>query len=286
MTLTMEKIERLRDQTFCRTPLLQLRDINDAERFVNDVGFCFAFKMNKSELPCMWHAAAGRRDPVYPLHVQHDPYFGLVWNAKDALAAEKKVYYGKALKKRPTFISLEFLPAFYRLLKRKNNAEDWLADYMRGELSAAAKRIMEAIWEQSPQVTSELKMASNMAHPSKRAIFDKAMAELQAKMYIVKIGEFYDPFTFLWEVMDRRFADEIAIAKSMSVTEAQDKILLKYFHVRWAASEKEIQRLFGWPPIELEQSLQRLQERGAVIGDVLVENVRQKFWALSKINLA
>ena len=95
MSLTHEEIENLRDRTYHRTPSLQVRSIDDAERFINNVGFCFAFKTNKSELPSLWHAAAGEREPLYPLHVQHDPYIGLVWEAKDALAAEKKVYYGR-----------------------------------------------------------------------------------------------------------------------------------------------------------------------------------------------
>lgn len=286
MMLTMNHIEQLRDKTYCRTLALQLKDIDDAERFVNDAGFCFAFKMTKSELPCMWHAAAGQRDPDYPKHVQHDPFIGLVWNAKDALPAGKKVYYGKALKKRPTFISLEFLPAFYLLQKRKNNAEDYVADYMRGELSAPARRIMDAIWEQSPMVTSELKIASNLAHPEKRSIFDKAMAELQGKMYIVKIGEFYDPFTFLWEVMDRRFEEEILIAKKMTDAEAREKILERYFQMRWAAHEKEIQRLLLWSPVEVQATLDSLQEKGVIVGEVPIEHEKQKHWVSGKINLA
>jgi hypothetical protein len=286
MTLTIEQIENLRDKTFCRTLGLQLKDVDDAERFVESTGFCFAFKMNKSELPCMWHAAAGQRDPDYPKHVQHDPFIGLVWNAKDALPAAKKVYYGKALKKRPTFISLQFLPAFYLMQKRTNNAEDYVADYMRGELSAPAKRIMDSIWEQSPLVTADLKMASNLAHPEKRSIFDKAMAELQGKMYIVKIGEFYNPFTFLWDVFDRRFEKEILIAKTMTDSEAREKILQRYFQTRWAAHEKEIQRLFLWTPLEVQQTLAALHAKGEIQGDVAIENEKQKFWVSSKINLA
>jgi len=280
MRLTWEDIENLRDQTFYRTPALQLKDINETETFVNQTGFCFAFKMQKSELPCMWHAAAGEREPQYPIHVQHDRYIGLVWNAKDALAAEKKVYYGKALKKRPTFISLEFFPAFYLLQKRQNGAEDYVADYMRGSLSAAAKRIMDALLDQSPMVTADLKMASKMAHPDKRAEFDKAMAELQSKMYIVKIAEFYDPFTFLWDVMDHRFSDEIQLSKKLSEDEAHEKILQRYFENIWVSNVILIKRLFGWESEEIEQTLNALIIKNIIVPDVKIENDSKLFYGI------
>ncbi len=281
--MTWDDIENLRDQTFYRTPALQLKDINETESFVNQTGFCFAFKMQKSELPCMWHAAAGERHPQYPIHVQHDPYIGLVWNAKDALAAEKKVYYGKALKKRPTFISLEFFPAFYLLQKRHNGAEDYVADYMRGSLSAAAKKIMDALLEQSPMVTADLKMASTMAHPNKRAEFDKAMAELQSKMYIVKIAEFYDPFTFLWDLVERRFEEEIRISQKMSEAHAREKILQRYFDNVWVSNPLLIKRLFGWESQEIENTLKALISKNIIVDNVKIEHEKKSFYGTSTL---
>lgn len=262
--LTWDDIENLRDWTFHRTPERQLKDIDDAERFVNETGFCFAFKMVRSELPCMWHAAAGERRPDYPVHVQHDPYIGLVWNAKDVLAAEKKAYYGKALKKRPSFISLDLFPSFYRLHKRKEG-HDYVVDYMSGRLSQDAKRIMDALMERSPLVTADLKLTSAMAHPHKRTAFDRAMAELQSKLYIVKIAEFYDPFTFLWERLDSRFADEIAAAQNLTEEAAREKIVTRYFQNVWVSESASLVRLFDWQPSDSGKILDSLLERGILI---------------------
>ncbi|MBN1560845.1 winged helix DNA-binding domain-containing protein [candidate division KSB1 bacterium] len=282
MRLTWDDIENLRDRTFHRTPELQLKDIDDAERFVNETGFCFAFKMQKSELPCMWHAATGERHPRYPLHVQHDPYIGLVWTAKDALAAAKRVYYGKALKKRPTFISLEFFPSFYWLQKRKNG-QDYVGDYLSGRLSQEARRIMEALMERSPLVTLDLKMACGMAHPHKRAAFDRAMAELQSKMYIVKIAEFYDPFTFLWELLDRRFASEISAAAKLSSDAAREKIVVRYFKNLWVSEPASMGRLFGWERPDIGKTLASLLEKGIITENVEIEGEKQRFFAISSL---
>ena len=143
MELSLEAVELLRDIRFRRTKKLQVRNEIQALDFINDVGFCFAFTAKNSELPCLWHAATGQRNPTYPHHTHHDPFISLVWNAKDTLVAERKIYYGKALKKRPTMISLNFFPYFYALMNRKENSESYLAEYLRGELSPTAKKIMD-----------------------------------------------------------------------------------------------------------------------------------------------
>ncbi|MCI0515882.1 hypothetical protein L0128_21930, partial [candidate division KSB1 bacterium] len=92
---TPEEIELIRDRKFRRNKYLQVHSIDESLDFINDTGFCFAFSAKNSELPCLWHAACGQREPVMPEHTHHDPYVSLVWTAKDDLPARKAVYYGK-----------------------------------------------------------------------------------------------------------------------------------------------------------------------------------------------
>ena len=133
---------------------------------------------------------------------------------------------------------------------------------MAGQLSPAAKRIMEALTEHSPQVTAELKLSSAMSNPKKRTEFDRAMAELQMKMYVVKIAEFYDPFTFLWELTTLRFNEEINLAQQLSLDEARQKILQQYFRLLWVSDATACSRLFSWPAGMIQTHLQRLLENG------------------------
>ena len=245
IVLTREKIELLRDNTFRRTTKLQVRSIKEALDFVNSVGFCFAFRARNSELPCLWHAACGERKPVYPLHSHHDPYIGLVWEAKDVLPAAKKIYYGKALKNRPSMISLDYLPYFYKLLNNEGKEDAYLRKYISGNLSSEAKKIMDALSENSPMVTADLKLASGMANPQKRTAFDRAMAELQMNMFVTKIAEFYDPFTFLWDLFTNRYPDEIKISGRINKKQARKAILQKYFTIIYISHPDEIKRLFG-----------------------------------------
>ena len=76
---TWDYIEQWRDRVHRRRPTLAVATKSQALKFVNDVGFCFAFKAENSELPCMWHAACGMRKPIMPEHTHHDPYISFVW---------------------------------------------------------------------------------------------------------------------------------------------------------------------------------------------------------------
>jgi len=268
----------LRDETFRRTSKLQIRSIAEALDFVNNVGFCFAFKARNSELPCLWHAACGERNPAYPLHTHHDPYIGLVWQAKDILPAGKKIYYGKALKNRPSMISLDYLPFFYRLLDNEGKQDAYLRKYMSGNLSQEAKKIMDALTENSPMVTADLKLASGMARPGKRAAFDRAMAELQMNMFVTKIAEFYEPFTFLWDLFTNRYPDEIKIAGQITKKQARTDILQKYFTINLISHPNEIKRLFGWPKGDIDAVLRHLLDKGSILEDIKIKNEKFTFY--------
>jgi hypothetical protein len=279
---TYEQIETLRDIRFRRTPELQIINERQALKFVNDVGFCFVFKSNKSELPCLWHAACGKRAPVMPHHTHHDPYIGFVWNTKDTLPAKKAVYYGKALKKRPTMISLEYFPFFYALSGNNGKLNKYTDQYMRGELSTSARHIMDALLENSPQITRELKIASGHSAPSKRYIFDQAMAELQMKMHVVKIAELYDPFSFVWELAPKRFPEEIKLAKKISQDNAREKILIKYFENLIASNATRIDLLFGWGKDIIKRHLAVLVDKKIISPDVKIEGERGEWFILTE----
>ncbi|HPG41043.1 MAG TPA: hypothetical protein PLP19_17290 [bacterium] len=283
MQFTREEIEDLRDKTFCRTPALRVHSIPEALDFVNRVGFCFAFKAHNSELPCLWHAACGERQPEYPLHSHHDPYIGLVWEAKDVLPAQQKIYYGKALKNRPTMISLEFLPCFYRLHGHNGKEEAYLRLYMQGQLSSEAKKIMEALLDNPPMITADLKLASGMAHPDKRAAFDRAMAELQMHMLITKIAEFYDPFTFLWDIFANRYHEQVTAAAKISENQARLRILQQFFTLVYVAQPAEIRRLFGWPSDDIQEILDELLTAGFICNDLTIRNEKGTFYGLRQL---
>jgi hypothetical protein len=277
---TSEEIERWRDRVHRRTPRLAVRTHRKALGFINDVGFCFAFKASHSELPCLWHATCGERHPVMPRHTHHDPTVSFVWEVKDILPARRQVYYGRVLKHRPTLISLEMFPYFYALTRRTGLRDDYLAAFRHGSLSPVAKAIMDALVDSSPQVTKGLKLAVGKHSAGERASFDRAMIELQMKMFIVKTAEHYDPFTFEWELVQRAFPAEVRRARRIAAAEARGKILERYFRNQLVANVPAIGRLFGWDRQTIFQTLGLLVTRGLITPDVTIDGQRSAVYCL------
>jgi hypothetical protein len=278
LNYTWEEIENWRDRRYRRLPRLAVRTKSRAIDFVNSVGFCFAFKSDHSELPCLWHAACGTRSPVMPRHTHSDPYVSFVWEMKNVLPAENTLYYGKVLKRRPTLVALEYLPSFYVLAGRTGNMKEYQRQYLRGGLSPSAKLILDSLLDSSPQVTKALRIATNKHLPGARVDFDKAMGELQAKMYVVKTAEHYSPFTFEWDLVDRRYAAAVRRARNLSHDGARRKVLAKYFENQLVATVRSIQSLFGWPRQEVYKSLGELVGQGVITANVTVEGKNRIYY--------
>ncbi len=277
---TREDIERWRDRVHRRQVRRAVRTKAQALKFVNDVGFCFAFKAENSELPCLWHAACGMRDPLMPQHSHHDPYLSFVWEMKDILPSERKLYYGKLLKRRPTMISLEYFPYFYVLSGRTGARKEYVQEHARGRLSTTAHAIMEALDDSSPQATQGLKLATGMIAKGERAEFDRAIAELQSKMFIVKVGEQHDPFTFIWAPIEACFRKEIRRARRITPERARRLILEQYFSNQLVSTVGEIVRLFRWPKQAVFQALGQLVRDGLITTDVTIEGEHRQVYCL------
>ncbi|MFN0158866.1 MAG: hypothetical protein ACKVRP_12440 [Bacteroidota bacterium] len=280
LSFSFEEIEKWRDKVHRRTPRLAVRTKQQAMAFVNDVGFCFAFKSVNSELPCLWHAATGERHPVLPVHTHSDPCLSFVWKMKNILPSEMKAYYGKVLKRRPTMISLELFPYFYALAERTGAKDEYLDEFRRGNVSPIAKSIMDALTDSSPQVTKGLKLATGNHTKADRPRFDKAMAELQAKMYIVKVAEHYNPFTFEWALVHKAYPQQVRAARKVNVEEARVKILERYFRNQFVCSVPDIARLFGWDRRSIYQSLGHLVNRGLITANVKIDEKTTKYYCL------
>lgn len=275
---TWEGVERWRDRVHRRTPSRAVTGMKQALDFIESVGFCFAFKAEHSELPCLWHAACGRRDPVLPKHTHSDPAISFVWEMKDRLPAERKIYYGKLLKGRPTMVSLEYLPNFYVLAERSGARDEYLQEHRRGRLSTTARNIMEALLDSWPQTTKGLKLATSMHGKPDRPSFDRAIAELQTKMFIVKVAEEYEPFTFVWAPFSRAYAPEVRKARRISTEEARARLLERYFANQLVATVTSIQRLFRWSRKEIYQALGLLMRRGVIRPDILVDGKDHRYY--------
>jgi hypothetical protein len=258
------ELEQQRDRRFRRLPRLRVHNERTALQFVEDVGFCLVFTNRTQQLPCLWVAVCGRRDPVFPEHSHHDPELMLTWNLKDRLPAKRLVYYGKLILGKPSMVSLAHFPAFYALHGPAHD-EQYVCDYEDGRLSRAAKQIMDALVERHPQTTKELKRRTRLDASKSRPRFDQAIAELQRKLYITMIEARYEPtFTYVWGLLETWLPESVARGREIQRHEAVYRLTKHYLSVVYYASLTQLERVVGVPRLQVEEAATRLQNEGMI----------------------
>jgi hypothetical protein len=237
----LEALERHRDFHFRRIPSRRVTGEKSALKFIDEVGFCTGFTPGMG-VPCLREAIAGTREPTMPEHIQHDYAIGMTWRIKDALPNRRLVYYGKVIARRPSFIARAMLGAFLRL---RIEPGGYRKLYLRGGLSHCGKLVMDTLSKRGAAETRVLKLSSGYALPSRRAVFDRAMAELQEKFLALKVDERADPFSYVWDTIAHRWPDAVAEARTLTRNQAAYAIVRKYFETAAFGSERAIARLLG-----------------------------------------
>jgi hypothetical protein len=266
-------VERLRDQRFRRRPSLKVRGERSAVAFVQAVGFCSTFYRFPEGVGCLWEAVTGRADPRWPRRSHHDAGVGLTWELKDRLPARKLVYYGKLLKARPVLVALDLFPAFYALVRGRQRARDYREEYAAGRMSQTARRLMDAIMRERPQYTRELRANTFMLDPARTREFERAMAELQQGLWLVKTEERYEPsFSYRWDVLEAWLPDQVAEGRRLARDAAVDRLIERYLRGAVFSTERLLARLFGLPPGVVRGSIDRLTRRGVIRPDCGLPN--------------
>ena len=264
--LTGRHLTAARDQRFRRRRALRVRSAVAAERFVEAVGFCSTFYCFGEGVACLWEAVVGRARPRWPKRSHHDDGVGLTWRLKDDLPAARRVYYGKVLKGRPLLVALDVLPAFYALVRGRQRARDYLDEYAAGRLSHTARRLMDALVREHPQYTRELRGNTFMLESSRTREFERAMAELQQGLWVVKTEERYEPtFSYRWDLLETWLPDSVNAGRRMSRAAALDQLVSRYLRAAVYTRPRLLAQLFAVPLAEVQGSAERLTRRGVIV---------------------
>ncbi len=269
--LSPEGLLRLRDRRFHRRRDLRVRTERAALAFVNAVGLCSTFYRFPEGLACLWEAVEGRRDPKWPRRSHHDEGIGITWDLKDTLPAGRQVYYGKLLKGRPVLVALDLFPVFYALVRGRQRARDYRIEYEAGRLSLTAKRIMDSLAREHPQYTREIRGNCFMLEPSRTRQFERAMAELQQGLWVVKTEERYEPtFSYRWDLLEAWLPRQVAEGRRLSREAAVKRLLARYTGGAVFTTPALLARLFALPMAEVSTAVTRLVESKALMADCLV----------------
>ncbi len=267
MTAILDALERHRDFHFRRVATRRVTGEKSALKFIDEVGFCTGFTAGMG-VPCLREAIAGTREPTMPEHIQHDYAIGMTWRIKDALPNRRAVYYGKVIVRRPSFIARAMLGAF---LKLRIEPGGYRKLYLAGGLSHCGKLVMDVLSKRGVAETRVLKLSSGCEQPSRRAVFDRAMAELQEKFLALKVDERADPFSYVWDTMEHRWPDALAQARTLTRRQAAYAVVAKYFETAAFGNERAVARLLGIDPVLVEGAARRLEREGAIARGVRID---------------
>ncbi len=193
-------IEAYRDHTWQREPTLRVETVQQAEAFVERVGFTNSLTDSRKPGPSLYVTVCGRRDAVMPRNVQKDPEASLTWLLKDDVVRRGKVYYGKLLKGRTMFVAPRLIPYFQALWGVRKSEE-------KRRLSAEAQAILRVLRKEYESASIDLRKDTGITD---RKEFNKALDELQTAMIVIPSEVLYQPkFTYIWTLAEVRFADRL-----------------------------------------------------------------------------
>ena len=265
MRVTAARLLALRAARFRHRPARRVRGPRAALAFVDQVGFCSTFYRFPEGMACLWEAVVGRPRPRWPRRSHHDAGVGLTWTLKDELPARRRVYYGRLLRGRPLLVALDLLPAFYAVTRGRQRARDYQVEYEAGRLGHTARRIMDALVREHPQYTRDLRASCFLLEPSRTREFERAMAELQQGLWVVKTEERYEPtFSYRWDLLEAWLPDAVAEGRRLDRAGALARLVARYVDGAVFTSEPLLARLLGLPRQEIAAVVGLLVRRGTL----------------------
>ena len=199
MTTLPELIEVHRDRMWRRDEELRVESALDAERFIEDVGFANTLTDTRRSGPSLYIAVCGRRDVSLPRNVQKDEETRLTWYLKDEVMRRGRVYYAKLGGGRSMFVAPRLISSFAAVWMPRKKDES-------RTLSTPAQRVLKVLRREHELATADLRAESGV---TERAVFTRALDELQRAMKVIPQDVIYQPFPYIWMLAEDRFPAEL-----------------------------------------------------------------------------
>jgi hypothetical protein len=281
-TLDLDRLQVHRARTFHLTPPARLSTPAQALAFVNERGFVYFWPIKGIVLPSLWVATAGDR----PVPDNHDDPGNITWDWKDKSLGQRIWYYGKILRRKATFISLEVAPYFYALSENYGSPEeDYLLAYEQGHLTQAAKQLYETLLDKGSLDTISLRKEARLLN-AKESVFNRALEDLQKDFKIMPIGIAEVGawrYAFRYEITARHMPDLPEKARSIGEAEARRKLVEAYLASVGAAQIRDVVKLFGWAPELTRRSIAGLVQNGRLVDGLSHPQMSGEWLALPEL---
>ncbi|HTA52404.1 MAG TPA: hypothetical protein VK757_06425 [Candidatus Acidoferrum sp.] len=248
-----------------RTPPNEIRwpkriaTLADARKYIDALGFCVLFPVKNVALPSLYWPVT-RRGPDDDF--VFDRYFERIWRWKDELPRRRYAIYAKYFRGRGTFISPEYLPYFLAMRETAVGPADHARLYAEGRIRDDARSIWEALADEGPLATLELRHLCHMETKAGNVRFKRAMLDLQSLLLVGHFGK--EQETGAWEstrfeLTCRAFPAQTAAAFAIDPAVARGKLAAKYRQSKPGAPPVQLSRLFGWSRDETAAAISAAQ---------------------------
>jgi hypothetical protein len=237
-----------------------VRTADSLVRMVDGVGFCFAFTA----------------EPAYPIPAAFDHLdtrsesrkWEWMWGWKDELAEAKRLYYGKLLVRKPTFVSMRMLPTFYATFGRAGEADDHLDDVRAGRLSEISRRVIEFLAQNGETQTKRMRSALGISSQEGKTTYAKAIEELQRLMYVARVravGEGREDYNYTYDLFVRRYPETVRAAERSTSADAMTALLAHLLELAGGVTERQVAKLFDWSEERVAHAITRLEMKRALV---------------------
>jgi len=214
-----------------------IRTEGDFVAFLNQVGVCLWKPAGALVFPNM----ADQMDLARPEDLWD------TWFWKDDLHIAHRLFYGKLLAGRPTFVSNDLLPA---VIAAQGDVDPrTLAE--RGLLSAEALRVYAALVRERRLSVRDLRRSAGLEGSEQKAAFETALERLSAWFQICKVGitgRTRGTYGYIWGLVEEWTPETLTAAAGLEPGDARRCVRDRLAAHGVAPTPAQWRRLFGWEP--------------------------------------
>lgn len=221
-----------------------IRTLEDAQAFIESVGFCLMYPMRQQALvPTFMGAWAGSSEGLPDWnHAFADPRAQEATDVMVRLLRERAAYEANLFDENNAFlVAGSIFPYFYALVGERNPKQA-PKQGPRSEYSPLACDAYEIIRRDGP--VSKLKMQERLGGSISFAALDHALGELWSRLRITRVDYKASEGGF-WDVLYRWSPDAVREGIGLSVAEALSGLVSKYLDCVIAADQPEVEAFFG-----------------------------------------
>ena len=226
-----------------RTNAHPIRTLEDAQEFIESVGFCLTYPLRPPVLaPTFIGAFVGAEDdlPMWQ-HAFADPRAQQATELMVRLLRQKSAYEANLVGETNLLIASSVFSFFYGMVGDRNPRHAPKPG-ARSDYSPLAVHTFEAIQQQGP--ISKPKLREVLGGDLSAAALDRALNELWSRLRITRVD--YNPGEgAFWDVLFRWSPEPVREGMNLSLAAALTALVSKYLDCVVAAEQSEVEEFFS-----------------------------------------